>query len=114
MKKHEMIEQILRLKKERGGQYKFLSIGEVLGQELKDVELEHCEPSGKLKNLIKAKSCKICLIKRDRYVEFLFYQGYFETKEKTTGFYNDQYRLPIPNIDNDLWINSDLSFMEIK
>jgi hypothetical protein len=101
------------LDKERGGKYRFRSIGRVEGHLLMDVELEKRDPSGEIQHLIKAGSCEVMLRRRDKYVEFLFKKGVFITDDQQKPFYNDLYRMPIPNVNSDLWSTSDLKCIRI-
>jgi hypothetical protein len=108
----DKLNQLLSL--ERGRQYKFITLKKVEGKELQEVEMEQNSPQGTLIQLVTAKKCSINLIPRDRYVELLFSEGHLLKEGKQTPFFNQMYRLPIPNINNSLWSDSGLDCISEK
>jgi hypothetical protein len=86
----------------------------VEGEKLIDVELEKYDASGEVENVIRARTLEISLVRRDRYVEFLFKEGFFVSGDQEKPFYNELYRLPIPNANNELWENAGLFCLRIE
>jgi hypothetical protein len=101
------------LVKERSGIYRFLTIERVDDGVLINVELEKIDVTGEMENRIKAETCEVSLNRRDHYVEFLFKKGFFITSDQEKPFYNDVYRMPISNINNELWLDSGLRCLRI-
>ena len=102
------------LVKERAGQYRFDAIETVSGKNLISVVLEIRSPEGNVEKRVEADSCRIRLVKRDRYLEMDFQQGFVQVGEDRKPFYKNRFRLPIPRIDPELWIGSDLSLIEVE
>jgi len=101
------------LLKERGGKYRFRSVKSLDGNDLVDVVLEQNSAYGVLDKLVEAKKCVVSLKKRDRYVELMFEDGNLVINGKSRPFYNNLYRLPIANIDLDMWMSSSLDYIEV-
>jgi len=101
------------LYKERAGKYRFNAIEGLNGTELVNVELAVMEPSGKLIHVVKAKTCGVDLMTRDNYIEFHFRDGGIVADDKHKPFYNNHYRLPIPNIKPDLWVAAGLDCVSL-
>lgn len=100
--------------KERGGKYKLTAIEKIEAPLLINVEFVKYDPGGAVANHVSAKTCEINLFEKDRYVEFLFKNGYFIADDQKRSFFNDQYRLPISNIEPDLWISARLDCITVK
>lgn len=99
---------------ERGEKYRFRTIGSIKGSHLLDVELEQTGNVQSLNHLVIAETCEVVLMKEHGYVEFLFHNGYLVQDSKQKPFYNDSYRLPIPNIHRNYWLEAGLRCLVIK
>jgi hypothetical protein len=64
--------------------------------------------------MVTAKKCTITLIPRDRYVELLFNEGHLLKEDKQIPFFNNLYRLPIPNVNKSLWSDAGLEILKIQ
>lgn len=113
---HEKVMEQLNnlLASERGDRYRFRSIEAIEDGTLMNVELEQKGEVDSLENIVVAKTCEIRLIKKHKYLEFIFKQGFLLKDNQRQPFYEDQYRLPIPNIDTNQWIQAELDCLEVK
>ncbi len=99
---------------ERGRQFRFSAIESVEDKELRKVCFSEYDKKGDLKKTVEAIGCQIKLFTKDRYVEVQFEDGFIVQDKKRIPFYNDQYRLTLPNVDPKVWQEAQLDFIVEK
>lgn len=102
------------LKKERGEKYQFKSIGRIQEKQLKNVKMQQHGEVASLNHLIVADSCELWLVEKHRYLEIRFKDGFLIKDNKSHPFYDNQYRLPIPEVDCNLWIDAKLDCLNVE